>query len=260
MARRATSSPPRARRASAASGGARPQHARRSDAPAIPRFLESPVVVLTMETIRCSRDGRSRGRAATCSRRGRGRAGRRRARAAPVVPVSRPRRPPRGVEVGRVRGSSPRWCRRPRRHGRRVPGDRSDARPPGGVEADRRTLRATMSSGRGSSASAGSPHRSSIRTSCRSTTRQEGARLYVTMRFVDGTDLRALLAEEGRLGPARRRGSSRRSPARSTRRTGTASSTATSSPATSSSAPATEASARISRTSASRSSAPPAPS
>ena len=32
---------------------------------------------------------------------------------------------------------------------------------------------------------------------------REGERLYVTMRFVDGTDLRALLAEEGRLEPER---------------------------------------------------------
>ena len=34
---------------------------------------------------------------------------------------------------------------------------------------------------------------------------QEGDRLYVTMRFVEGTDLRALLAEEGRLDPRARR-------------------------------------------------------
>ena len=63
---------------------------------------------------------------------------------------------------------------------------------------------------------------------------QEGERLYVTMRFIEGTDLRAMLAEQGRLDPEHRPWrSSPRSPGRSTRRTVTASCTVTSSPATS---------------------------
>ncbi len=58
--------------------------------------------------------------------------------------------------------------------------------------------------------------------------------LYVTMRYVEGTDLARLLSAEGRLDPTgRRRASSPRSPRRSTRRTGRASSIATSSPPTS---------------------------
>ena len=60
----------------------------------------------------------------------------------------------------------------------------------------------------------------------------ERGALYLTMRFVDGTDLRAMLAEEGRLEPARAVDLARRSRARSARRTAAASCTATSSPPT----------------------------
>ena len=61
-------------------------------------------------------------------------------------------------------------------------------------------------------------------------------RLYLAMRFVDGSDMRTLLRQEGGL-PLERcdARSSRRSRARSTPRTGAASCTATSSPPTCSS-------------------------
>ena len=57
---------------------------------------------------------------------------------------------------------------------------------------------------------------------------QEQGQLYVTMRFVEGTDLRELLRATGRLDAlARRRPSWTRSPGRSTRPTGTGSCIAT---------------------------------
>ena len=56
---------------------------------------------------------------------------------------------------------------------------------------------------------------------------QEGRRLYVTMRYITGTDLRALLAEGGGSSRGAPWRSWRRSPTRSTRRTAAASSTAT---------------------------------
>jgi serine/threonine protein kinase len=58
---------------------------------------------------------------------------------------------------------------------------------------------------------------------------ESDGQLYVTMRFVDGTDLDELLAREGALRPAVRRRSSHRWPPPWTPRTPTASSTATSS-------------------------------
>ncbi len=56
--------------------------------------------------------------------------------------------------------------------------------------------------------------------------------LYVTMRYVDGTDLARLLQAEGRLDPRTAVHVSRRSPRRSTPRTRPGSCTATSSPPT----------------------------
>ena len=52
-------------------------------------------------------------------------------------------------------------------------------------------------------------------------------RLYIAMRFVDGTDLRSLLREQERSTRPRRLGSSARSPPRSTRPTSSASSIVT---------------------------------
>ena len=79
---------------------------------------------------------------------------------------------------------------------------------PGGAETDRRRTSPATRSFRARferecrvAASLEHPHVVPIYHAGR-----EGARLYVTMRFVDGTDLRALLAEEGRLEPGVRRG------------------------------------------------------
>ena len=110
------------------------------------------------------------------------------------------------------------------RDGRRLPRHRPDARPAGGAEADR-------------PASPGDPvFRARFERECRlaaaldhpnivqsSTPARSGGLLYVTMRFVDGTDLRALLAR-GAPGSSRRArsSSSPRSRTRSTRPTVTA--------------------------------------
>ena len=67
---------------------------------------------------------------------------------------------------------------------------------------------------------------------------EEGV-LFQVMRFVDGSDLRRVLADAGPLAPTGRCASSPRSRRRSTVRTRAASSTATSSPRTSCSGPAT---------------------
>ena len=56
---------------------------------------------------------------------------------------------------------------------------------------------------------------------------EEDRVLYVTMRFIDGTDLGSLIEQEAGSNPTARSTSSRRSPARSTRPTATASCTGT---------------------------------
>ena len=75
----------------------------------------------------------------------------------------------------------------------------------------RRSAPTTPRSASGCCASRASPRASTTRTSSPSTTpaRSTGG-LYLVMRYVDGTDLRALLRREGALEPARARGASRR--------------------------------------------------
>ena len=78
---------------------------------------------------------------------------------------------------------------------------------------------ATRCSARASSASAASPRASTTRTSSRSSARARRAgALYVTMRYVDGTDLKSLIARERRLEPGARRRARRAGRGRARRR------------------------------------------
>ena len=150
------------------------------------------------------------------------------ARPAPTAPARRAR------DRLDVRGPPRRRRRRARRDGRRLPGHRSHARPPRRAQADRaeprrgprvpRALRARVPARGGD--------RPSARRPASSTPARSDGQLYVTMRYVEGTDLRELLRSTGGSSRCARRPSSPRSPARSTRRTATGSCTATSSPPT----------------------------
>ena len=139
------------------------------------------------------------------------------------VPESAAGRATGGRGRGTADGGASRWARRsratgstrrgPRRDGRRLPRDRPDARTPGRAQADRPShardpvFRARFERECRLAAAIDHPHVVPVLHAG-----AERGRLYVTMRFVDGTDLRALLRDEGRLSAGRAVALSARSP------------------------------------------------